>query len=58
MSMFLREDGLKLCRNNEPKKLVASKIVQVSLGVCMSDENFCSDLPSEKYWNLVAEKKR
>ncbi|CAH0716056.1 unnamed protein product, partial [Brenthis ino] len=45
-------------RNNEPEKVVVSKSVQVSLGVCMSDENFCSDLPSEKYWNLVAEKKR
>ncbi|XP_045458681.1 geminin-like [Melitaea cinxia] len=24
----------------------------------MSDDELCTDLPSEKYWNLVAEKKR
>ncbi|CAH2103870.1 unnamed protein product [Euphydryas editha] len=45
-------------RTNDPTKKMISKIVQVSLGVCMSDDELCADLPSEKYWNLVAEKKR
>ncbi|XP_050361076.1 uncharacterized protein LOC126780536 [Nymphalis io] len=45
-------------RTNDPNKKMVSKMIQVSLGVCMSDDDFCVDLPSEKYWNLVAEKKR
>ncbi|XP_047543881.1 geminin-like [Vanessa atalanta] len=45
-------------RTNDPKKKMVSKLIQVSLGVCMSDDDFSVDLPSEKYWNLVAEKKR
>lgn len=45
-------------RTNDPKNKMVSKVVQVSLGVCMSDDELDADLPSEKYWNLVAEKKR
>ncbi|XP_046977065.1 uncharacterized protein LOC124543077 [Vanessa cardui] len=45
-------------RTNDSKKKMVSKLIQVSLGVCMSDDDFSLDLPSEKYWNLVAEKKR
>ncbi|CAG9558703.1 unnamed protein product [Danaus chrysippus] len=45
-----------LPRNKDTKEMV-SRAIQVSLGACMS-EDMCFDLPSEKYWNLLAEKKR